>query len=381
MNSAPQNPSGEEAKLRSAWIVARLNRIWGFSLEIPAEKDSPIRRSEQRPSIQQEIVHKIIALSFKNAIDPLIKRFDAEAEDLYSGWVNKPKAERGVVPEKSRHAAKQTTEKEKVVLVQCLLEILTEQYELLKTPRSKGPLVAGNPNTNLQRLDVNDTAIPLQFPSKARGESKRLRDQQIDIEARFKKPKLPEQTTDSSRPQPMQGSFGASRSAHTSFVSEASSIFSNSGFNRSNKSLLSVPTQYTPQSSAPERQFDTEAYGENPNTSFESKIQSSDCEGAPSFDADVVEELASKLPRVRQRDPVIDDELSQEMDHAVLTNENVLKLVSHQDLGPKSVSTEQRLNDSESRVSDSIPGEDKLRESLQGVFRKWLRMALLYWSS
>ena len=375
MSSESHNLNAEGAKFRSALVVSKLNKTWGFSLEIPKEKDSPMRRSEQQPSIQREVVYKIYALGFKNAIDPLVQEFDNKAAALYTGWVNKPKAERGIIPEKTRHATKQITEKEKVVLLQCLLEILNKQYELLKTPGSKRHFAAGNPNASLQRLGVNDSPLPLKFPSKTRAESKRVRDQLVDIEATFKKPKLPEQTTNSSRPQPMHGSFGSSISAQTSFLSEASSVFSNPHPNSSSKSLPDGFTPDTTQSSAPERQFDTEAYREDLN--FEPKTQSSDYEGASHFDADLVAELYSDLTGVGQRDAVTDDELSQEMDHSALANKDILNFAldkyptfAGDGNSPNSDSTEDKMGDTGRKVSDSVACEDKLREHLQGVFRK-----------
>ena len=103
-----------------------------------------MKRSQQPRTIEQEIVFKIKVLCFRKAINPLIHRFDAEAQVLYSGWISKPKAERGVVPERTRQTSRTVTSKERVELLKCLLSILTEEYDVTMTPKSKKhPLAPG----------------------------------------------------------------------------------------------------------------------------------------------------------------------------------------------------------------------------------------------
>ena len=344
----------EDINLKIKMVVEKLSYHWCLCLEPPPEADSPLKRSEKPQTIEQEVVFKIKVLCFKELIDPLIQQFETEAKVMYSGWVHKPKAERGVVPERTRHSRISVTEKERANLLQYLLNILTEAYNATMTPK-KQQLATGNPNTSIgaqQRPRLDDSAIPFSV-SKSIGESKRPREY-FNEDTIFKKPRLPEQTGVSfSRRESWQPSARVSRSAQTSFASEASSVFSDPKSNISNKSLPDLFTQETfpTQSSAPEELgYDTRLYRNQMNTSFEEKTQSSEYEGGSSFDA-ALAELESKLVGIGQQDPVIDEELSQDMiDHAAIADENVQEYDG---------------------VEELVLGEGELRDSLRGVFRKY----------
>ena len=112
------------------------------------------------------------------------------------------------------------------------------------------------------------------------------------------------------------------RSATTSFTSDVSSVFSNTHLNLSHESLpvLTQDTVLT-QTSMPDHNdlgFDTGLYKEPLNTSFEENIKSSSYEGGSSFDAALVE--------VIDRDPIIDENLSQDMkERAAISDDDVSK--------------------------------------------------------
>jgi hypothetical protein len=72
-------------------------------------------------SLSYQCIEKIRFLHFKKAFDPALLRFREQATILYSGWVRKPKAERGVVPEATRNKPRQVTERERVQRLRLLL--------------------------------------------------------------------------------------------------------------------------------------------------------------------------------------------------------------------------------------------------------------------
>lgn len=347
----------EEINLKIKMTVEKLSYRWGLCLDPPKDCDSPRKRSEEPRTIEQEIVFKVKALCFRKAIDPLVKRFEDEAEVLYSGWVHKPKAERGVVPERTRHSRVAVTEKERAYLLSCLRNILTEQYNATMTPK-KQHLAAGDANAsvgNPSRRRLDDRPIP--FPV-SKIDSKRSRGQINNDDITFKKPRLPQQAgasisrTDSLPGLSMQVPEGGTRSATTSFASDASSIFSNAQFNNSNRSLPEVSTQETipsqPMLDNKDIGVDMQ-YRDPPDTSFGSETQSSEYEGGSSFDAALLEADADHVD-VSQSDPAIDDELSQDrLEQVVIADDEVNEL-----------------------------GEEELKERLRGIFRKSLTQAVSY---
>jgi hypothetical protein len=351
----PQKTSrGEEVSVKLKWIVETLSSNWDLRLELPAKLEwSPAKRSEN-PSIQQKIVARIQYLCYQDLkkIDILKKQFENEANALYSGWVLKPKAERGVrgVPEKTRLCIKPVSDEERTILLDCLFEILTVEFN--STPKKKR-LAPSGPNSARGSPSLqgsNNSPIP--FPISKLKNDKRLREQQSEQDGTFKKPKIPEPTPRIS----MRTSFGSSRSAKTSFTSDAASIFSNPQRNTSNQSLpvFTQDTDLTQESmpGQPEAVFDAQTYRDDPlNTSFQSNTESSEYEGASSFDADLVAMLDSQLVGVGQSDPIIDEELSQDMLDQAAIGEDGLGLA-------------------ESDVDELDLKGDELRRRLQRVFRK-----------
>lgn len=363
MNTAPLTPRAAKEKidainLKIFKIVDTLSYKWSLGIDPDKPGDSPSKRSKGPQTIEKEIKAKIKALCFREAIDPLVEKFNQEAQILYTGWVHKPKAERGVLPERTRHSRIAITEKERTHLLRCLLGIVTEEYDATMTPKKKH-LAASNANASMRTTGqrrMDDSPIP--FPiSKPKNDSKRSRDQVKEDDEGFKRPRLPQQASDSmSRAQSgssMHASVGGTYSAKTSFASEISSIFSNPNFNNSNRSLPEVLTQETIPSQPSPNHEDAGTdmkYRDTLETSFGETTQSSSYEGGSSFDAALLEVTGSNTIGIGQSDPIVDDELSQDMLEQVVVNDHTeLEDVEELDL-----------------ISD------ELRVRLRRVFRKYL---------
>jgi hypothetical protein len=337
----------EDVKLKIWRVLQRLSFNWSLRLELPPpERDSPLKRREN-PSLEQEIVTKIILLCWKRKIDPLIKQFEIEAKSRLVKWVNKPKAERGVVPERTRDSMIAITDDERENLLLFLRDILTEVYDMEKTPTKHSSLGGQN------KRKLDDSPIPFSV-SKPKSDCKRPRDQLSNTDGLFKKPRIPEAIGFApSKPT----SFETSRSANGSFASYSPSIFSNPQFNVSANSLTEVFTQET----VPTQEclhgktigFDAQAYRDPLTTSFQSNLsntQISEFDDALKFDADLVATLDSKLVRIGRSDPIVDEELSQDLvDQAEIIDENSPVLADFDELDSWS---------------------EELRSCLQQVFRK-----------
>ena len=327
--------------------IDSLSFHWGMGLPDPSNRESPANLPR---TIDYEIVSKIKFLCYKAEIDPLIRQFEVEAHGMYTGWVLKPTADRGVrgVPEKTRQCQRPVSDEERKLLLKCLLKILTVKFDAIKTP-SKPRLEHKDPNAPLGQPIIDSSPIPFNL-SRSKTDSKRTGEPIADQDGAIKKPKFPRQFPDV---RSASTSFNSSMSAQTSFVSNApSAVFSNPELNDSEKGLSvftqdTVPTQaFAPLDAA----CDTQAYRDTHNISFQSNTQSSQYEGASSFDADVVKQLDSQLIGVGQSDPIIDEEFSQNMvDQAAFIDGELSGL---------------------DEVDELILGEETLRQGLNGVFRK-----------
>ena len=89
--------------------------------------------------MSDQCIEKIRFLHFKKAFDPALLRFREQATILYSGWVRKPKAERGVVPETTRNKPRPVTERERVQRLRLLLEVLKEDLSKWMTENTPSP--------------------------------------------------------------------------------------------------------------------------------------------------------------------------------------------------------------------------------------------------
>lgn len=96
--SSPSKRSAADINLQIELLVKNLNREWGFGLELPNPQASP----DRKPSLERACYANIKFLCYRSAIESPYRQFETEANTLYSGWVSKPKAERCVVPERTR---------------------------------------------------------------------------------------------------------------------------------------------------------------------------------------------------------------------------------------------------------------------------------------
>jgi len=216
-----------------------LSHEWDLGIQ-PKKDYSPEKRGR---SLSDKCIEKIRFLHYKKVFDPALIRFREEATILYSGWVHKPRAERGVVPEATRNKPRPVTEKERVQLLRLLLKILDEdqaKYISSHSPSKHSPSSARIPGS--QKLD--DSPAPFSLgPRKSNSDPKRPRDEEAfsNVPVTFKKPRKPDvqpsattskaqATATSSKAQPFAaGSMlppETHPSANTSFASDVSSIFS-----------------------------------------------------------------------------------------------------------------------------------------------------------
>jgi hypothetical protein len=253
--ATPRTPTkkadSEEINRKIKAIVESLSFNWDLRLKTTDPSEPPEKRSR---ALEEECVAKIVFLCWKFAIDPPLGRFGREADILYSRWVHKPKAERGVLPKATRQSPKPVTSEERQQLLQCLLRNLTPDYDRIKMEsgspwsikrRAMGLVEskAALGSSGLPRFPaIDDSPLPFPLTPKSKIDPKHRLD--TDAESTFKKPKLPEPTSSrapfrrmhsvsvnlplSSGNLPQRNTRSAETSfAETDFTSNASSIFSN----------------------------------------------------------------------------------------------------------------------------------------------------------
>jgi hypothetical protein len=201
-----------------------LCKEWDLGLE-PKSDWSP---RKGRDTLQDECLFGIKFLYHKERLNPALERFRHDAMILYKGWVHKPRADRGVVPESTRGKPKPVTDKERAQLLKCLAGILKEDREGWMEENGISPSKAP---TTPSRFD--DNPIPFPLSPKTDSDSKRPRGEE-ELPPNFKKLRKPDLSKpfDSMPPPERSRSFRptqASRSANTSFASNASSVFSHGG--------------------------------------------------------------------------------------------------------------------------------------------------------
>ncbi|CAD6444169.1 f97d1a8f-f65a-4b30-a5cc-8bf4ab972e43 [Sclerotinia trifoliorum] len=353
MSAAPKTP-GLAGKIRAdeeiKGIYDSLNGRWDLGL-LQQGLDSPGNRKSRCKSSQQqlvdEIMFKIRYLYYKNLVYTLLESFNAQAQGLYSGWAYKPKADRGVVPEKTRQRPHPTTPHERMELLQCLASILNTEFESCQsrsaTPSSRGfqQGISAKANASIrsiQNTHPDDSPVAFPFKSAQKPDGKRVLEPFPDIITNTKKTKAPENKSSGreslsklpplhwnvSRPQntksalskmvPLKGD--ATTKVDTSFTTDVSVVFSQ-GY-----SSTLVNTQSTAPDPDPEPEPVTKKLRTDPFSLDEQgpKTQSSDF--GSSFDtteADMAyaESLGAMAP---SQDPPkydimddLDDEMSDEM--------------------------------------------------------------------
>ncbi|CZR63638.1 related to RNA-dependent RNA polymerase (involved in quelling) [Phialocephala subalpina] len=259
--SASETTASRERKIKNTKdtiksIVQSLCYRWAFDLKIP-EQESP--SSRENSTLEQQCVIMIIGIGWKDkpALIDVAEQFENEAYAKWRGWVNKPKAERGTVPEKTRHRPCPVSDEERGQLLDCLHQRLSAAWEPIK--KQKTPKRFIPENTNINDSPIHFSLTPnkegpsghISYPkmkgsfASSSAESKRARDDTLQDATPVKKPRsddiLRPKSTNSTnnmpppdlsfgrgRPIPREEKGGLPKSANTSFASTAnvSSVFS-----------------------------------------------------------------------------------------------------------------------------------------------------------
>ncbi len=360
MASEPSTPSKKEAPDLFDTKLSFLNSEWDLGIT-PKDNYSP---SKTGGSLSGQCVQKIRFLHHKKALDPALRRFREQALVLYTGWVDKPKGERGVVPAATRNKPKPVTERERVQLLRLLVGILNEDM-------TKWLSNSPSPSTRFSSSQNVDRSVKISLTSKQDSDPKRPRTEETfpDAPIIFKKPRKPKSpqpqlqppSSTPKVPEPFVSVSKAARSfasgsmvppdtrpsANTSFASDVSSIFSRRpSFNSS----WQPSTQETVPKDEHELAPHTEAVREwfmNPQPD---KASSTDY-GTSSFEermADVtVEELGVRAESPEEAgDPVEGDGLSQNLSGMVFGIDDSL-LDSNKEF-------QDSLSDAEKEFQDSL---------------------------
>lgn len=218
----------DEAKEDVARLIRRLNLEWDLGLQ--SFDGSPQKGSfnGSEAPIEVKCAAKIRFLSWKASVDPVWNKFEKAATALYMGWVNKARAERGVLPE-STHKRHPISPGEQAQLLDLLLEIASRECNKVghqPTPESilrrarEGSPSATRTKSQYQEI-IDDTPIKSSLPRPA-SDTKRQRDELF--------PDAPSASAKKIRPLLTEKSTNANTS-FTTIASTNNSIFLSSGSN------------------------------------------------------------------------------------------------------------------------------------------------------
>ena len=274
-------------------IVKALNGNWNLALELPNPQASP----DRRPSLERACYSNIKFLCYRSAALPIIEQFESEATALYGGWVSKPKAERGVVPARTRQNPRPVTPSERIQLLGLFISITGD---VKKKMIAAG--MAGTPRRRLfssdaSRLAINDDPIGISLPVVPRSalRAKRSSEESDGSIKQRKSPKRPR----SSEEQTEVATDAFKRPALPSNIPRNIEIFSRVP-SESNIPPVSTTTRGIQVSST---SFDRSA-----NTSFASSHQSSIFDKAPqetlpSHTQETVPDLGDSIAPGAQEEP------------------------------------------------------------------------------
>ncbi|KAF5877600.1 putative rna-dependent rna polymerase protein [Botrytis fragariae] len=149
MSAIPRTPSladrfeGNSSTDGFNHILEGRNFKWDLGLPVNSI-ESPKQRQLKCKSEEEECVNKIVArirfLYWKDNAGLLdaLETFDAQAHKLYGGWVLKVNADRGVLPDKTRHRPRPITSDERRELREKLLKVLNAKYEITASRSCQG---------------------------------------------------------------------------------------------------------------------------------------------------------------------------------------------------------------------------------------------------
>lgn len=284
-------------------ILEGRNSKWDLRLPVNTF-ESPKERNLRYRSREEECVKKIVAqikflyFQYPEGLFDALETFDRQAHTLYGGWVLKVKADRGVLPDRTRHRPRPITSDERRKLQEELLKVLDLKYKVTASrSRQGGSSRAYTPIRSIGKTPKPDDS-PLAFPlnSARKMDGKHLLDPFPSIDTSIKKAKVPEVKSSGyegpsrvpmsqwnlSKPQftethqqttvPLKGNRNSNW--NTSFTTNASTIFSQE------YSSTLVNTQATEPEPEPIMKLRIEPYSSDDQ---ESNAQSSDF--GSSFDA------------------------------------------------------------------------------------------------
>ena len=255
--TTPHTPSKTEEKNREiTYYISKLSHEWDLDLRIPQKTDSPKTIAPQLSDTEREVINEVRYLTFKGLIETVFHEFEVIGQDLYNGWVEKPNAQRGKLPECTIRRPRRVTPYERQQLMDCFVTISRERSERLKH-EERARFTKSPTRRSVAMAVVDDRPIPFKSPAPAlrsAAPEKRMGDLVTDGSL-FKKPKIPEAHLLTSITRPV-------RSASTSFTSfttssQCSSVFDqvyNKSFQSSQETL---PGVYIPK-------LDFETNGDNP---------------------------------------------------------------------------------------------------------------------
>lgn len=346
MNTAvpltPRKQREEDVNLKIRTVIASLCHEWDLQLKLPQPSESPSTRLLNQTAAQK-CVFRIKILTYRDAIDGVLADFNTQAKIKYSGWVHKPRGERGTVPEKTRHRTHPVSDEERLILQKLFSDIADEKFppvlEQVRSAALSRQRIASP--ESLRRPAVDDSPIPNAFLSNAHSPSlKRAAEAAHDDSKTFKRPPNPttnlEQgqlnfpsvtTTASDEGGNLSHAPSRVRSVATSFMSDIPTVFDQSRHRGSFSTQVTEPN---------DPDLDSSPSMEVTNGE---QNHSSQYEGGSSFDAELVlvaESFNSKTDGNEDLYPVIVDDL-------------------------------RGLENYEAQVD---PKKQRLRESLKGIFRE-----------
>ncbi|KAA8568267.1 hypothetical protein EYC84_008646 [Monilinia fructicola] len=231
------------------------------------------RWSKSKPTELQlgyEIIDKINYLYFKAKGDlyTALRNFDGEATHLCVSWVHKPNADRDVIPEARHKGHHPVTPNERIELLKCLRNILSESYEKARSLQRSGSSKVHTSARYTQRVQPDDSPVVFPISSSRKHDGKHSLEPFPDINTDVKKAKgpgtrasareslfeLPPPQWNVSRPQnsrpdkvkmvPLNGD--GNLNMNTSFETNVSSVFSQTF------SSTFINSQFTDPDSKPE---------------------------------------------------------------------------------------------------------------------------------
>lgn len=220
---APATPKRGDPDRSNASLKTKVDRLcacWPLALQL-SDNYSP---AKNKGTLEEECLFLMGWCHHKKVLDTALEKFHRRAEVLYSGWVNKPEAERGVIPQATKQMPRPVSDDERKELLDCLIHVFRKQKEAYpdyrQTPRSS------TPTTNY----FDTKSIPFPLAPRIGMEKKRAREEE-SLDTPAKKPQGRAESMFSDM-QPLRGRNArqepeSSRSANTSF---ASTVFSHPSF-------------------------------------------------------------------------------------------------------------------------------------------------------